>query len=164
MNTDEVYGGRTERERERDRDRKRNRHSKTDRGTGGWRGGRHTQCQTAGAGIVGWFTTIFWLFSDFRPKCPTLSDPVRLCLKWFPNWCRGLFHSIIEIIQAIILAWSGCMRAVRDQTQKLETACSIQEFRGMALGLIFGVSSVIFAPLSPRMFGYTLWDCPLMYS
>ncbi len=47
---------------------------------------------------------------------------------------------------------------------KLETAWSIQEFRGMALGLIFGVSSVIFAPFSQRMFKYTLWDCPLMYS
>ena len=34
--------------------------------------------------------------SDFVRLCPTLSDFVRLCPKWFPNWCRRLFHSEMD--------------------------------------------------------------------
>ena len=174
-----------------------------------------------------WLGTIFLTFfgfptfiSDFVRLCPTLSDFVRLCPKWFPNWCRRLFHSemdrdrapvaplmfptiflertylgmfteavynwvsgghcpIIETIQVQLpynwnnSSYNSCMIRVDAgrpwrPVAKHKTWNSLVHPRistnGDFLRLIFGVSLVIFAPVSSRMFRYTLWDCPFMYS
>ncbi len=57
--------------------------------------------QSLGFEVIGHKCSDFFrsltFISDFVRLCPTLSDFVRLCPKWFPNWCRRLFHSEMHL-------------------------------------------------------------------